>query len=444
MRRRLLTALSAAVAAVVLPLTTASPAAASPPTTSCQIEHEARIIFWGVACTQPGEPVIGAFATWRNVPVTYTSGSTGDTTVSAANNLTMTPNTEGGLFANYVQVGLYAEKTGASTSTYGPRWTELGDSGGRTEAITAGTNPSKPDGTNHTYMVLRQDNTDQWDVLYDFNWVGTTTDQLAVPRGNANRIDIGLEVMGPQYLTVPQIANRVQYLAENKTWYRAATANTAQVASLGLCGQGSTAPYCFNMQLTDNTTFTQLAVAKPGPTTLQSADGTAGLEQLVPNGQSSAGTTPSVPRGTYNGVDQTALAACMAQDPDSCLTAVPGLAQCVQTVQKCNATALATKDTDEARTSASNVSGASRGQILERAAASFGVPAQALDITSAESTATALSASGSASTDAVWTVESSSSTHGLEQRDRLFHGFRATYSAVTGRLLDACWGTMCS
>ncbi|MGQ4358644.1 hypothetical protein [Streptomyces sp. SAS_272] len=113
-------------------------------------------------------------------------------------------------------------------------------------------------------------------------------------------------------------------------------------------------------------------------------------------------------------------------------------------MQKCNATALATKDTDEARTSASNVSGASRGQILERAAASFGVPAQALDITSAESTATALSASGSASTDAVWTVESSSSTHGLEQRDRLFHGFRATYSAVTGRLLDACWGTMCS
>jgi len=91
-------------------------------------------------------------------------------------------------------------------------------------------------------MVLRQDNTDQWDVLYDFNWVGTTTDQLAVPRGNANRIDIGLEVMGPQYLTVPQIANRVQYLAENKTWYRAATSNTARVASLGLCGQGSTPP----------------------------------------------------------------------------------------------------------------------------------------------------------------------------------------------------------
>ncbi|MDX2549493.1 hypothetical protein [Streptomyces stelliscabiei] len=445
MRRRLVTALSAAIAAVVLPLTTASPAAASPPTTSCQIEHEASIIFWGVACTQPGEPVIGAFATWRNAPVTFTSGSTGDTTVSAANYLTMTPNTEGGLFANYVQVGLYAEKTGASTSTYGPRWTELGDSGGRTEAITVGTNPSTPDGMNHTYMVLRQDNTDQWDVLYDFNWVGSTTDQLAVPRGNANRIDIGLEVMGPQYLTVPQIANRVQYMAENKTWYRAATANTAQVASLGLCGQGSTAPYCFDMQLTDNTTFTQLAVAKPGPATLQSADGSAGLKQGVPSGQSSsAETTPLATHGTYNGVDQTALAACMAQDPDNCLTTVPGLAQCVQTVQRCNAAALAAKDTDAARTSASSASGATREQILARAAASFDVPTQELDITSADSTATSFSTAGSGATDAVWTVDSSSSTHGLEQRGRLFHGFRATYSAVTGRLLDACWGTMCS
>ncbi|WP_435217673.1 hypothetical protein [Streptomyces sp. bgisy034] len=445
MRRRLLTALSAAIAAVVLPLTTASPAAASPPTTSCQIEHEASIIFWGVACTQPGEPVIGAFATWRNVPITFTSGSTGDTTVSAANYLTMTPNTEGGFFANNIQVGLYAEKTGASTSTYGPRWTELGDSGGRTESITAGTNPSTPDGTNHTYMVLRQDNTDQWDVLYDFNWVGTTTDQLAVPQGNANRIDIGLEVMGPQYLTVPQIANRVQYLAENKTWYRAATANTAQVASLGLCGQGSTAPYCFDMQLTDNTTFTQLAVAKPGPATLQAADVSADIKQDVPSGQSpSAGTAPTVTRATYNGVDQTALAACMAQDPASCLTTVPGLAQCIQTVQQCNAAALATKDTDAARAPASNASGASREQILEQAAASFDVPAQALDITSADSAATSLSATGPGSTDAVWTVESSSSTHGLEQRGRLFHGFQATYSAVTGRLLNACWGTMCS
>ncbi|MEU6384436.1 hypothetical protein ABZ847_12775 [Streptomyces bauhiniae] len=435
--------MSAAAAAVFLALTTVSPAAASPPTTSCQIEHEASIVFWGVACTQPGEPVVGAFATWRNVPITFKGGSTGDATVSAANYLTMTPNTEGGLFANNIQVGLYAEKTSASTSTYGPRWTELGDNGGRTKAITVGTNPSKPDGTNHTYMVLRQDNTDQWDVLYDFNWVGTTTDQLAVPRGNPNRIDIGLEVMGPQYLTVPQIADRVQYMAENKAWYRADTANTAQVASLGLCGKGSSAPYCFDMKLTDNTTFTQLAVAKPGPTTLQRPDDST-VQRSANRLPSSAGAVTPVQQRTYNGVDQTALTACLAQDPDHCLSAVPGLARCVQTVQRCNASALSTEQEGKAGTSAFNRSVASREWIRERAAASFGVNAQALAITSASGAASARSAFAASGTDDVWLVESASPTRGLEQRGRWFHGFRAAYSAETGRLLDACWGTMCS
>nr|WSZ18826.1 NucA/NucB deoxyribonuclease domain-containing protein [Streptomyces canus] len=73
------------------------------------------------------------------------------------------------------------------------------------------------------------------------------------------------------------------------------------------------------MKLTDNTSFTQLAVAKPGLATLQSADGSADLKEGVPSGQSSsAGTKPLATHGTYNGVNQTALAACMAQDPDHC------------------------------------------------------------------------------------------------------------------------------
>lgn len=101
-RGRLLSAISAIVTAVALPMTAASPAAASPPTTSCALTHDARIIFWGVACTQPGEPVIGAFATWRNVPITFASTSTAGTTVSAANYLTMSPNTEAGPFANFI------------------------------------------------------------------------------------------------------------------------------------------------------------------------------------------------------------------------------------------------------------------------------------------------------------------------------------------------------
>ncbi|MFG2997019.1 hypothetical protein [Streptomyces sp. NPDC048340] len=51
--------------------------------------------------------------------------------------------------------------------------------------------------------------------------------------------------------------------------------------------------------------------------------------------------------------------------------------------------------------------------------------------------------SPAASDTNVVTVESSAPNHGLEQRGLTFGGFRATYSASTGQLLDACWGQMC-
>lgn len=327
LRGRLLATISAVLSAVVLPLTAASPASASAPVQSCRETHQARIFFWAVACTQAGQPVIGGFGTWRNVPITFVDG--GDAgSAEASNYLRMVPNTEGGMFANSIEVGLYAEKTGPTTSAYGPRWTELGNSGGKTKAITAGINPSVPDNMNHTYMAVRQASGDQWDVLYDFNWVGSTSDQLKVPRGNSNRIDIGLEVRGPQSVSIPEIANRVQFLDENKAWSRAATADTAQVATLGICGQSKgipndptavyAPPYCFNTKLTDTTQFSQWTVSKPGPA------------------QPRPAPVPPQRTGMFNGVDQKALSQCLASDPDTCLTAVPGLASCVQTAKVCN------------------------------------------------------------------------------------------------------------
>lgn len=68
------------------------------------------------------------------------------------------------MFANSIEVGFYAEKTGTTTSIYGPQWTDLGNSGGKAKAITAGLNPAVADNMNHTYMTVRQANGDQWDV----------------------------------------------------------------------------------------------------------------------------------------------------------------------------------------------------------------------------------------------------------------------------------------
>ncbi|MFE9469302.1 hypothetical protein ACFYNW_37925 [Streptomyces virginiae] len=381
--------------------------------------------------------MIGAFATWRNVPMTFTSG--GDAgSAQASNYLRMVPNTEGGMFANSIDVGLYAEKTGAASSSYGPRWTELGNSGGKTKAITAGINPSVPDSMNHTYMTIRQASGDQWDVLYDFNLVGSTSDQLKVPRGNPNRIDIGLEVMGPQYVSIPEIANRVQFMSENKTWSRSTTDNTAQVTTLGICGQPMgipgnptavyAAPYCFNAKLTDSTKFAQWAVSKPGPSTVRPA------------------STPSASKGTFNGVDQQALSACLATAPDSCLTSVPGLATCVQTAKICNSTALQSSPSLASR--ADREAAVTLSDIRSTAAASFGVPQKSLRITSAEAASINLgpelrAQSSVVGHSSVVQVESAMPTHGLEQRGLTFDGFRATYSAVTGQLLEACWGHLC-
>lgn len=436
LRGRLLAVL-ASVATGVLPLAAASPASASAPIQSCRETHQARIFFWAVACTQPGQPVIGAFGTWRNVPITFADGSAAGS-AEASNYLRMVPNTEGGMFANSIEVGLYAEKTGATTSGYGPRWTELGNSGGKTKAITAGINPAVPDNMNHTYMAVRQASGDQWDVLYDFNWVGSTTDQLKVPRGNSNRIDIGLEIRSPQHVAIPEIANRVQYMSENKAWSRAASADTAQVATLGICGQPQglpgnptavyTAPYCFNTKLTDSTTFTEWTVSKPGPT------------------QTRPAPVPPESTGTFNGVDQKALSRCLATDPETCLTTVPGLAACVQTAKVCNAAVPQSTRRSSAR---ADKSATAPGDIGARAAASFGVARETLHVTTSilppqAGGASRPSMQGSAIADsAVVTVESPAPNHGLEQRGLTFQGFRATYSATTGQLLDACWGQLC-
>ncbi|MEU8779595.1 hypothetical protein [Streptomyces sp. NPDC048606] len=432
---------------MALPLTAASPAAASPPDHSCNTVYQARIFFWAMTCARPGQPVIGAFGTWRNVPITFEGGSqAGEAEVS--NYVRMVPNTDdtsgangGDMFGPSIDVGLHAEKTGATTIAYGPRWTELGKRGGVTKAITAGTNPTVADNVNHTYMTIRQASGNQWDVLYDFNIVGSTTDQLKIPRGNPNRIDIGLEVRGPQHVTVPPIANRMQFMAENKAWARAATADVTQLTTLGICGKSMNipndptavykAPYCFEAKLTDATTATQWTVSKPGP---------------------AAGPAPSTPMsatGTFNGVDQKALSKCLATDPEGCMSTVPGLAACVQTAKACNAAALQKPERPAARRESARAGGGPT-DIAERAAKSFGVAREAIRVvpdgrpssSSKQQAAPATQPTTTADTSVV-TVESAAPTQGLEHRGLTFHGFRATYSTETGQLLDACWGQMC-
>jgi hypothetical protein len=420
-------------------LGTAPSASAAAPKEACTGLYNARITFWAMTCSQPGEPMIGGFATWRNIPITFDQVDTGSATVQVANYLRVSPNTSSSPLAPNIEIGLYAEKTGKTTHTYGPRWSELTTSGGRTTAIKAGVNPTKPDKRNHTYMTVRQDSGNQWDVLYDFNKVGSTTKQLKVIGGNTNRIDVGLEVTGPKYINVPSIANRMQFMTGNKVWQQVATANVAKSVTLPACSTSHAPPNCFTTKLADNSKFTQWTISKPRRQAAAAASPAAAPTAPTHSRDAVAAGLPA----TFNGVDQQALQACLENDPDSCLATVPGLSECVVTTRVCNAAALPADGTSGDDAAGADVSAT---DIRARAAAAFDVPGDAVAVEPPASPAApkALAhAADSSRGNAAWTVTSTSSTPGLQRTDRRFDGFTARYSAHTGALLEACWGDLC-
>jgi hypothetical protein len=420
-------------------LGTAPSASAAAPKEACTGLYNARITFWAMTCSQPGEPMIGGFATWRNIPITFDQVDTGSATVQVANYLRVSPNTSSSPLAPNIEIGLYAEKTGKTTHTYGPRWSELTTSGGRTTAIKAGVNPTKPDKRNHTYMTVRQDSGNQWDVLYDFNKVGSTTKQLKVIGGNTNRIDVGLEVTGPKYINVPSIANRMQFMTGNKVWQQVATANVAKSVTLPACSTSHAPPNCFTTKLADNSKFTQWTISKPRRQAAAAASPAAAPTAPTHSRDAVAAGLPA----TFNGVDQQALQACLENDPDSCLATVPGLSECVVTTRVCNAAALPADGTSGDDAAGADVSAS---DIRARAAAAFDVPGDAVAVEPPASPAApkALAhAADSSRGNAAWTVTSTSSTPGLQRTDRRFDGFTARYSAHTGALLEACWGDLC-
>ncbi|MER7043691.1 hypothetical protein [Streptomyces jumonjinensis] len=432
--QKVLMGLAVATAAVTLsPLVASQQAQAAPPKEACGLVYGGNIVSYAMTCSQPGQPMIGGFATWRNVPVTFDAVNTAGKTVQVSNYLRLTPNTEASPFENNIEIGLYAEKTGRTTQSYGPRWTEMGSTGGKTKAITAGVNPTKPDRRNHTYMLLRKDTGDQWDVLYDFNTVGSTKEQLKVPRGIPNRIDIGVEMMGGRYIKLPEIANRMQFMDENRTWLRVLTKNTAKVVTLPACSATVKPPNCFKTKLTDKKSFAQWSVSKPRTATTAAPTGQA------PAGTGTAwGTGVRVP-AVLNGVDQAALQSCLGQDPEACLSSVPGLAECVRTIGVCNAAGLTQRPQQQARpTAASPVPAEPAESIRQRAATAFGVSEGQVAVTSGPAARQLSAVDGG-----TWVARSSATTAGLERRGLRFEGFQATYAASTGQLLEACWGRLC-
>ncbi|WP_369185421.1 hypothetical protein [Streptomyces sp. Y1] len=369
--------------------------------------------------------------------------------VGAPNYLTVTPDISS--FAT-VRIGLYAQKTGAQSASYAPHWEEVPDQGGgRETAINVGVGPNQADGRNHSYLLQRQDNGDQWEVFYDFNSVGTTTGQKPVSRASeGNRIDVGLEVNHPEHVDVPVFEDRVQRMDENKVWGRFAPANTATQLGLGKCGElgpsGTpyTAPYCFIAQ--------QKANAQPLPSPAGTVSWSVGkpLAATGPvaplSGRSLAAPALNKPT-VFNGVDQGTLHTCLQNTPDACVATVPGLADCLRTAKQCNAdqsaTTLRRKGNGLPPALAADVN---VDDLRLRTAAEFGVPVDSLRVSAGtvadDSSGRRVAARWDTDTP-LWVITSDAPTRGRQQAGSRVEGLAVAYTQATGELVDACWGPAC-
>ncbi|MFF0416412.1 hypothetical protein ACFYUY_39025 [Kitasatospora sp. NPDC004745] len=411
--------------------------------------YSARITQWAMLCANAGQPIRGAFATWRNLPITFDSSNNPNIRVGAANYLTVTPDISS--FAT-VRIGLYAEKTGAQSASYAPHWEEvLSQGGGRETAINVGVGSNLADGRNHSYLLQRQDSGDQWEVFYDFNSVGTTTGQTAVSRASeGNRIDVGLEVNHPEHVDVPVFEDRPQWMDENKIWGRFAPANTATQLGLGKCGEASpsgtpyAAPYCFTAQQRSNTQ----PLPSPAGTVSWSVGKPLATPTPVAPATAPSPVAPGLDRPTvFNGVDQDALHTCLQNTPDACVTTVPGLADCLHTAKQCNADQPTTiprrKGDGVPPTQTVDVS---VDDLKLRTAGEFGVPVDSVRVSAGtvadDSSGRRAAARWEADTP-VWVVTSDAPTRGRQKAGSQGEGLAVAYTQATGELVDACWGPAC-
>ncbi|MFE6852168.1 hypothetical protein ACFVDH_15435 [Streptomyces sp. NPDC057674] len=261
-------------------------------------------------CMEDSGQIDGAFATWKNSPITFESGAAVGDWVKNYVDMMPVPGTG-------IEIGLRSTKAGQVGRTYEPYWAENGGQTYQEHAIAPARGPASADGLQHSYMVLRSGRTTQWDVLFDFNPVGRTTLQT---QGYTKGFNVQLETNNLRNTSIGEMEDRFQYLAPDGQLLRFDRAKVfTQVTTT--CSSTNPPPLCFNATLVGSPKAIAWRVSKP--------TGAAPTSSAPPNLSAPAATS-------LNGVDQRSLAACMASDPARCMKDVPGLARCVQARLVCN------------------------------------------------------------------------------------------------------------
>ena len=318
------------------------------------VECMRRTSLWAAVaqvCTQT-YPVAGVMASWANIPVaiSYRDPRSWPATNEAQTFINATVLNSQGQQYGAIEMGWRAVHSGVNPggTTYTAYWTEWGDAGEEYHAIPSLDPLGSPnwsnvaDGQQHTYLMLGAGIAGQWDLSYDYNPVATTRRQAG---GRAGETTTGYRARYPDALRHNEFNFRTQMLDINGFWFRprqvqTATGNTKECGSWPIWEDYTGAwgdnlpPYCVGAGRTfvgaaatpDVGIFT---VEKPAPAA------------AAPAANASTGHMGDEPRTSadspvLNGVDQRELAACMAQQADSCLDRVDGLRACVEARLVCN------------------------------------------------------------------------------------------------------------
>lgn len=300
---------------------------------------------------------------------------------------------------------------------------------------------SGANGRLHTYMVVPGEDS-QHTLYFDFIPVANTTKAESTKIGESSG---GLFAETVEAATFPApFEHRMQLFDGNNVWRRpwVAEVSTHEVypcdapRNAPATGGPNAAPRCLNASMVSKTGTSPLAVdyfaiSKPSPATL----GTSTL------------TGPHiVANEIYNGVDQRALANCMASDPSRCIHEVPGLAECVKAHKACNMTTQ--HSLEQRKTGRPTVSKKQALKLARQAMVVSGdtpfVATKARVMSTTEYTRAADAPALRESKGNVVVISGNEAVRSLLGRVvEGYSGYTLAFSESTGALLHACLGTAC-
>ncbi|MFI2663413.1 hypothetical protein [Micromonospora carbonacea] len=321
-------------------------------------------------------------------------------------------------------------------------WLEFDSSSYEYHSLSDVPGGSGADGRLHTYMVVPSENS-QHSLYFDFNPVATTTKAESARIGESSG---GLVAETVEAAAFPApFQHRMQLFDGNNVWRRpwVAEVSTNEVypcdapRNAPATGGPNTPPRCLNTSTVLKAGATPpavdyLAISKPSSATLHTS---------VPAAQKNG-----VVDRIYNGVDQRALANCMAVNPGRCLQDVPGLAECIKAHKSCNLTSrhsLKRRTTDAPLGSEQQALKLARRAIVLSGDTPFA--AAKVHVVSAEEYARVASVSDlQSSKEDLIVVSGSEPVRSLLGREVRGHsGYNLAFRKSTGSLLHACLGAAC-